>query len=256
MHWLVDIVTQYVIPLFPLVMLTVLMTQFLQALYTKLFKRPKVTGYPVGDIEVGFGKFGPTIGLIGTLRSVNHDAFVSNVSLDLINSASGLTRSMTWRAFRPYSFGFVPDDSSTWEVASAFSLPVQIPFKYNIMFVDDAFLAAASPQVQDVRAHWEKAASGVSDPARLEECFERFIRQPEISAVMDRLREPFYWSSGKYEAVLNVHTSSPDKIHTKNFAFELKDVDVEGFKGNIARILRAVCGLSTAFRYVHLEYQV
>ena len=47
----------------------------------KKFRKPVVEIHQSGAIEIGYGSFGPSIGILGTLRTLHKDVFVRNIQV-------------------------------------------------------------------------------------------------------------------------------------------------------------------------------
>src|SRR5438067_1136828 len=54
-----------------------------------------------GTVEVGFSGWGATVGVHGTLRSVDRDFFVSSMTLTVIRESDHSQHKLEWGAFRP-----------------------------------------------------------------------------------------------------------------------------------------------------------
>ena len=56
--------------------------------------------FPLNKVEIDFSTFGPTIGLVGTLRGAPNDQLVKSVSLMLVRDKDRSTHKFEWTIFR------------------------------------------------------------------------------------------------------------------------------------------------------------
>lgn len=222
----------YLVPLVPLVFALVALSQIVLAVLAKLTTRPRVEVYPTGPVEIGFGRFGPTVTLLGTLRTLKADAFITNIQI--IVRCRDLVRRFEWRAFKPFTFGFRPEEDVRLEPAAPFLLRTVEPFKYHIVFVDDAFVAGLLPQVRPViDLWWDFKARHAGEEAPP---YEEFYGRPEVQAVAALLEEKFYWLAGDYELELRLHHSKPGKYAKATYRFALTPQDVAALRDNVRAI--------------------
>src|SRR5690349_6655447 len=77
-----------------------LMQPWLIGVWKKYVRRGRMRVYKTGFIEVGYGQFGPTIALRGTLRAADRDLFVTNISLIVTKIRDNSIHEFEWLSFR------------------------------------------------------------------------------------------------------------------------------------------------------------
>ncbi|MBD3307341.1 hypothetical protein GF339_12965 [candidate division KSB3 bacterium] len=252
----VSYATQYLVPLVPLVFALTALSQLVLGLLSRMGKKPKIEVYPAGNIEIGFSQHGPTVALFGTLRAQNTDAFIAKMEIALKQPEHNLCRVLEWRAFKPYTFGLLPDDDVELELTSAFLLGTKAPFKYNVVFVDDPFLTEYAPQVLQVKTLWTQYVQDSSaQDVPLQTLFGAFVKTEEAQAILGKLTNASYWNAGTYTLDMRIQSSQPTKVHTTSFQFTLSPEQADILRGNIIKILQLVCGLDVTCQYVYPEYQ-
>src|SRR5712692_9330241 len=68
--------------------------------WRRFVRRGTVDIYETGTIEVGFSAFGPSIGLMGTLRSRDRDMFVQSATLTVVKKDTAISHKFEWILFR------------------------------------------------------------------------------------------------------------------------------------------------------------
>lgn len=122
------------------------------ALWKRFVRQQRIDIYESGTIEVGFSRFGPTIGLNGTLRAMYRDVFVSSIELCLVRRKDHLRHTFAWGVFRSPSFGAEKD--TTFQICSGFMLQEKSPFAYNVQFWDRDTLDEMRPSIERIRKEW------------------------------------------------------------------------------------------------------
>jgi len=242
-------------PLVPFIFILVALSQLVLGILSKLGKKPKISFFPGGQIEVGFSIFGPTLTLFGTLRASHADAFVSRIELKLIGPEISSPRIMEWRVFKPYTFGFAPQAAEQqYELVSAFLLSPLTSFKNSIVFVDDPFIEAHTSKIVSIQSLWEefnKEAGNPEAPAVLPKRFDAFYKTPEVQQVVADLERVTYWKAGEYRLDMRIHTSNPDKTHTFPMTFHLSEENADILDSSLKRVAQLMCGLEVSIRYVY-----
>lgn len=244
---------------------------WLIALYRKM-RKPSVTIYESGNIELGYSTFGPTVGLWGTMRAPHKDAFVKRVSLQIVRLRDSSTHEFSWRFFRSSAIAINKSDPIRLEIVSSFLLTQNEPLKYNIVFVDEGFISENSPKVGYIPAKWMEfrnqkikelesehdsaiISSLISNPLLNEAIFDEFFKTEEVVRAYTILDRAFYWEEGDYKLSINVECSQPDQTFRKDLTFSLSREDVESLRLNSIPTLRALCGLDAVWNFAYPEYK-
>lgn len=237
----------------------------------KRVKKPSVEIYESGNIEVGYSGFGPTLGLLGTMRSLHKDVFVQRISATLTKLKDQSVHSFNWRAFRPNTISLGTAEPFRFEVASSFLLTSNNPFKYNIFFVDESFTAEISPKVIDVSQKWIEYRTKRLNELKKQypDNFNMLLDNPMLNqTIYDELSESgdlthaytiidraCYWEPGEYTLLLQIATAKPNRTFNKEFSFSLSEDDVKLLHFNTITILRSMCGFNDQFNFASPEYK-
>jgi hypothetical protein len=123
--------------------------------YRRWFKKGRVEVHPTGNIEVGYGNFGPSIALQGTLQGIDRDLFIRTISLRVTREADDARHEFEWAVFRSSRFVNTRPREIAWTLPSSFLLLTSQPFRYNIVFNDAAFRQQyVQPLLDNLRAEW------------------------------------------------------------------------------------------------------
>jgi hypothetical protein len=66
----------------------------------KRLRRAKLDFFESQNLEIGFSQFGPTVALIGTVRTLHKDYFVRAISVTVTRKRDSIRRSFDWSTFR------------------------------------------------------------------------------------------------------------------------------------------------------------
>ena len=237
----------------------------------KRYRKGAIQVYESGMIEIGYSTRGPTIGLMGTVHSVHKEVFVQRINVVLTRSSDGATHDLSWRALRPKTSSLVDDHIDSVEFPLSFLLKPSDPFRFNILFVEDAFVPALKPVVDPVASEWyefrrkrideiDKAPKStahalLSDPAFDEALYLEYSKNPEVLEAYTALDRSFYWTPGNYRLDFVVECSSPKKDFRKSWSFELTNQDSDRLRLNSVTVLRSVAGFRTSFNFAYSDYE-
>jgi len=241
------------------------------ALFRKL-RKSTIAIYESGNIELGYSTFGPTIGLWGTLRALHKDAFVKRIYLQVTRLRDSSTHIFNWRFFRSPTITISQSDPIRLEMVSSFLLTQNDPLKYNIVFVDEAFISENSPKVGHIPAKWMEfrnqkikelerehdsaiISTLINNPLLNEALFDKFLKQTEAVDAYTILDRAFYWEEGDYKLSIIVECSQPDQSFRKDLNFSLSNKDVESLRLNSIPTLKALCRLDAVWNFAYPEYK-
>lgn len=235
------------------------------------YRRGEVEIYESGVIEVGYGTFGATIGLVGTLQAVHKEVFVERLGLVVTRERDGATHEFSWRALRPRTISLSGTQDQELELPFSFLLKPTDPFRYNVFFVDDALLAELKPEVDPVARGWfefrrdrlaelqsedNAALKMLAEDSRTDEVlYKEYSKSEEVVKAYTTLDRGCYWTPGQYRLELLVECSSPKKVFTKKWRFELTEDDADELHRNSVSVLRSITGFQTFFSFAHAEYE-
>jgi len=260
-----DFIRDNILPVFSLVFPLVMLSQFVINTLSKVIAKPKLSLHPAGVIEVGFSQLGPTLTLFGTLQTRRKDAFVTAITTVVRHVESGKTRSLEWRAFKPYTFGLQPTEGNLQvEPVSAFLLKVAAPFKYNTIFVDDEFVTAHIGLAEEVVDAWDtfeetmvsqkQGSEGIGNLATPGLAhYEAFYEQPEIQKIVQQWRDDLSWQVGTYEMDVQV-AYPPETFQAPVYSFTLNEEDIEILQSNVKSIIFHLAGKAVRYKRVQKQY--
>lgn len=236
---------------FPLVFVSQLLLGLINNLI-KLIYRPTIHLHPAGEIEIAFDRLGPNTTLFGTMQALRGDFFITKIEANFRHATTGFSRTLEWRAFKPYRFGFNNDDEVRYELAAAFALKVNEPFKYNIVFIDDVFINQELEQVRMVSSAWAAFQSKMGATLTGSAAVEAFYNQPDIQAIAQSWQDRMYWQAGAYE--LNVYLYSGKRKLRFVYTFSLADRDVAILRNNVQPMIFHLCGERVTFGRAFAPY--
>jgi len=238
-----------------------------------LFKRLRkalVDIHESGTIEIGYSSYGPTVGIVGTIRTLHKDAFVKNIELKVIRKKDNATHRFHWYAFRSTTL-FTAEDTPTLEIASSFLLTQKDPLKYNIFFTDESFVADIRPKVANVAKAWitfkenklqelKEKYQGQYDslskhPMLESQIYDEFAKSGGTTNSFTILDRACYWEEGTYGLDIIVNTTNPRESFIKSFSFDLSEEDTHQLKLNVVAINRYLCGFNAQWFFAHSEYK-
>lgn len=209
--------------------------------------RSRVETYVTGKIEIGFSNFGPTIGIIGTLRAINNDSFITNMKLIIKRVKDSATYNFEWLASRPLK---IFPNASEYEIAYSFLLQKNIAKQFSIFFSDtstrqemDQYILNSIKSLDRIRQKYdtEPLAHMLQYNYQVgKETFEKIKQEyktdnDEIEA-FSKLSKINYWKEGQYNLMLIINNSS-GKSFIKDWTFDLSKEDEKLLDFNIINIL-------------------
>lgn len=212
--------------------------------WKKRYPSTTVRIHKSGLLEVGFGSFGPTIGITGTLRALNKDAFVKSIEIVISKTSTGETHQFRWLAFRSPIIDILNPSEITANQPSSFLVTTNQPHRFNIIFHDEEvfqeinnlyrnFIYSLDPTIE--RIYQMKTDEKSQDT--LESIIGDFRNTQEYQNMHDTLIRKCYWEPGEYRMSLSVNTSDPDKSFIENYSFNLSQENFENLKYNSEKIL-------------------
>jgi len=247
-----------IVPIIPLVFPLVILSQILIQLFSTIGRKTKIHAYKSGRIEIGFSQFGPSITLLGTLKAEKRNGFINNIKLDVSKKNSSWERSFEWRAFKPYTFSLIPQEENIkLEFVSAFLLTTDQSFKYNIIFLDDAFIDEHYDKIVSIQNLWQKYKNNnqleeISEISEKHFCI--FKESEEVVELLEKIEQIFYWEEGVYDIEMCIHTQRPSSKFITNYQTKINEEEIVKLKSNFINIIKFACGFNTNFKSIFLKY--
>jgi hypothetical protein len=241
------------------------------ALWKRFVSRGRLDLFRAGNLEVGFGTFGPSLALIGTLRAHQRDVFVKEMQAEVRRVEDGATRLLKWRAFRPNDIPIGAPQSRTITFASGLSVRVDSPLKYNVFLSPDSFLSDYRATAQALPKRWgafiveafqkvdenvrNQLASAAQNPLLTEFLFQLFLQDATAQVLREALTREFYWKPGHYDLNFRVDTASPARPVAYRWSFALDQNDLQAVESNVDTCIRELIGLAATYAFAYPAYQ-
>ncbi len=240
-----------------------LLQPWLLALYRKFFRQGRIEIYETGNLEIGYTGFGPTIGIIATLRCIDRDFFVRTIQLELVKHKDQSKHAFQWGVFRDQKITIGTGTQGTLELPFAFMLSTLLPQRLNIQFQEMQRQSEIQGIIYTLTDHWAKerikaqTETGESLLAQIlsqkgslpqefqdpfSSAYEKFRKSPVYIESFDSVSRICYWEAGKYNLKIIVRTSKPDRSFEKNWDFVLNQDEVKLIRLNVVKLFDDACG--------------
>ena len=225
---------------------------WIKILWDKYFRKGEIDYHETGTIEIGYGNFGPTIGLNGTLRALNKDVFVKSIDLVVIREKDKSQHIFTWLAFRPPKIDLGGSQPMLLEIPSGFLISINSPYKFNIVFNDNKLFEEIRPQFNDYLVEWYKIVEQLNKiivPSGNSALQANYLIPKQTAIIQDfrkskvhldiytDLDRKYYWEPCDYSLTINIRTSRPDRIFRYNYHFLINEADSKNLRLNTITIL-------------------
>lgn len=229
------------------------------ALWQKFFRRGKLEIHESRLIEIGYSNFGPTIRLLGTLRALHREAFVTRMVIDVVRKLDSARMSFDWRARCSTSFTSGQPEQTTMQVACSFLIPANSSQSYDLLFASEDFEARHITRFQAWIKDWHQRASnlppdGADTKQSLDEAFDAFFRERQTTEFYMQLERDFIWSGGEYTLQLKVECADGMES-SKSWQVTLPDEDARQLRLNIIGAMRGACGLDGYYHRAYRRYE-
>jgi len=237
-----------------IVALIALVQPWILFVWRKYLNIGRIKFYPNDRIEIGFGPYGPSIGLNGTLRVWNRDLFLNSITLIITRQKDKLQHSLDWGFFRDQKIVSSPAsgtrDEMTAVLAGGFLISPSQPIRLNTFFHDKDTLSEINMCLASLRDPWYQFSQreGVLNPwdpdwrVRSAHLYSDFENSSIHLAAYTELDQKFYWQPGLYTIEFEMGLSSPDSTVKQKWYFEITEADSKRLRLNIIGLLNATCG--------------
>jgi hypothetical protein len=237
-----------------IIALVALIQPWIIYLWKKLIKPGKVDFFETGNIEIGFGSFASTIGINGTLRSLDKDFYISSINLELTKIKDSSRHKFDWAVFRDTKLSISDDKTTDLELPYGFLLTTKSPQRVNIQFHDRKQQEDIKPIFDNLSINWQDFLNDrlPYDKRRLlpnpenevYKIFEEFTKTPVNTDAFTRINREFYWGKGDYCLQMKINTSVPDKIFEKDYKFTMTEEGLKLLSYNILTLQDLACNQS------------
>ena len=233
------------------------------AAWGRFFRRGTVDIYETGTIEIGFSAFGPTVGLMGTLRSRDRDMFVQSATVTILKKGTAIIRRFEWVLFRNPKTVIGSTVGQSAEVAvdapSSFLILTTQPYRYNVAFYDVAIGQPARSILEGFKQSFQTYVDKKTDLdvyaqpldtnsrnrfiQQLRRAHNKFADTNEYGTAFSSFEELFYWEAGPYQLTLQVHTARPNRTFIKTWSFSLLGADIDNLRNNVPSVFEEIVGV-------------
>jgi len=212
-------------------------------------------------LEVGFGYFGATIALVGTLRTLNHDQFIEEMRARVIRKTDHSRHEFKWAVFRP-AVSLLPPKIEELQVAMGFLLSASTPKAVSIQLHDTATRSRADQNLAQLRNEFAKYLMNnkilIRDvvPSERVALYKKFseAHHAAVTKIWTDFDRSFYWEPGQYELNVEISTSHPTKIYSFSYTFVLTPPDSELLRANTVYSMLAACEVpDVVFNFAYCE---
>jgi hypothetical protein len=212
--------------------------------WLKLLPSPKLTNHITDSVEIGFGRFGPSLVLAGSLATRSKIIFVQNISIDLVHRRVPGTHRLNWFAFLPYEFKYKNITETDFLMPSKFMIAATQGHQYNILFVDQDKYSDIKPIINIIRQEWELSLRHKGSPAGERDrqaLFPDFLKAQKTVELSQRLSKLSYWEEGEYFVNMEVITQGPLRLLQTRRSFFLSQKDTLCLRQNSNVIIADLC---------------
>jgi hypothetical protein len=211
---------------------------WLIALWKNHIRQGRIQSYVSGFLEIGFGQYGPTLAIDGTLRGINRDIFVKSSRVILTSTEDNSQHEFEWAAFRPHRIPITPSTNTERfiETASGFMITPDTPKRICIFFSDSqtrekvySKLNSAYNTFRELRFNEKYSVLNQTwldqtemNKLRMELAEEYRNHVDHINAYTE-IDRTFYWKSGKYIIELQIKSARPDKTFCQKWEIEITE---------------------------------
>lgn len=241
-----------------------LLQPWIIALCKRLFPAD-VRLYETGNLQVGYGSFGPSLGIAGTIATHRKDVFIKEMHCVVRNRSDGSTHNFPWKAFRGNEL--LPRQERL-ELAGGFLLSTTNPFRFNIFFADERFIGEIGSKVKDAPRKWQefKDAKAKESSQQLSEnrvpvgnssvdtMFAEFSRNGGMLEEFKAFDHAFYWKPDVYEIELVAQSIKPFKEYRLSRVFKLSEDDSKLLRLNTIQLCKSSFGMKANFVFAYPRY--
>ena len=239
-----NVFKDYVVPAFAII--GVAQTWAIRAV-NRFLLRPKVEIFKSGLLEIGYSTFGPTIGIVGTLRITGRDAFVAGFRATVTSTDNATQHNLNWVASRPSDIDGASSSELIFRTPLSFDVKARQPHPYSIVFHDAAANSQVTGIFRDLQVSWHqlvldaKGRMSVDDFLRdsLNDCERVFREQAHVLDAYEKLRDLCYWTPGKHRLQIHVDLADPSTTISFAFEFEMTEADIAKLKLNAVNLLQS-----------------
>ena len=240
------------------------------ALWKKYLRKSTLTIHPAGTIEIGFGTFGPSISLLGTLRARGRDAFVDEMRLQVTRMKDKAEKTLYWTAFRSNTISLAKNVSESVEIARSFLVTPGTARQYNVFLTPRDFASNYRAKVQPLMDAWHtfvtdtlrqfdpnllnQLSAVLKNPTLSGQCFEKFMKENLAVDLHTLLNNDFFWHASEYRIELTISCTDPTPDVAKSWMLTLNEQDEKDLRLNTVSLIRELVCLPPWYSFAYKDY--
>lgn len=250
-----------------------LLILFLRWCWNKYVRHGHIDIFKTGNLEIGFGEFGPSIGMHGTLRALHQEQFIQKINLKLTRREDQLTHEFEWGVFRSPKIFLGKQDSVDFELPSGFMLSKSQPHRFNIQFHDLYTQDKIRDVFQCLIEEWQKKVNSLTEQERnyyvnelaatpdfvnpYRTLYIKFSKEQPYREAYAELNRLQYWKSGDYSLKFTIRTSKPNRVFEREFKFTLSKNEERTLELNHIKGIQNACGQYNMgyYHFVNPKYE-
>jgi len=237
--------------------LAALVQPWVIALYKRFVLRGRLRVYEVGNIEIGFSSFGPTIGILGSLNASQRDVFVKGAEIVVVREKDQAQAGFRWFVQRPFTWKTEGVHTEV-QPASAIAVKKDSSVNFSTLFTLPGFAEEHAAVAGAFTTAWnesELSKADTQDTAARLVLLSKFSEvSPTPAKLWEQMLGTFFWQPGDYTMTLSVLAEKPTPAFTKRWRFRLSADDTNLLKGNITMIVRTLAGIEADFKFAYPQY--
>jgi len=227
---------------------------WLIAFWRRYIRKGTVTPYVTGFLELGFGEYGPTLAIDGTLRALHKDVFVKSIDVLLTKNRDRAQHVFDWLVFRSHRIGMAGQSGAAYvEAASGFMVSPDTPKRTCIVFSDSETreriqtqILAASNRYWSIRRneHFapldQRLLLDENEQLRLIRALDEAYHQDPVEVgAYSEIERICYWEEGTYDIEMRVHAARPDRTFREFWTIYISEEQARQLRLNTVKMLNA-----------------
>ncbi len=227
------------------------------AIYRSYFRARKVNLYESWFPDIGFGAFGPTAGLTGTIQSENAISVITRMELHVTNCQAGNSADLLAfvnrvRKMESNAAGYV--DSTEGSPWCPFQLSADTTVLFDINFLRQADRSAIELIVNTFLAAWlpyltaKAQGQDLSDQGNAAvftfDTFKDANSKEFYVTAKEELLKQLFWKEGRYSLTVRVWVAGEKRTFSNTWFVTLTRDDITALEANADRVLAYATGMA------------
>lgn len=227
------------------------------ATYRSYFRARKINLYESWFPDIGFGAFGPSAGIAGTIQSENAISVITRMELRITNCQAGDSAQLLAfvnriRKMESDAGGYVDrTEGSPW---CPFQLSGDSTVLFDINFLSQAdrnaielvankFLAGWLPYLT-AKAQGQDLSDQANASAFMLNTFKQASTEEFYVTAREQMLKQMFWREGRYSLTARVSVAGEKRNFSNTWFVTLTQDDVSALEGNVDRVLAYATGMA------------